>query len=63
MIVGEIGALAAGAFAVELGRLARRSPGPGHPEQRLASRGLALGAVVLALVLVPNLVGGLWTIR
>ena len=59
VIVGEVGALAAGALGVGLGVAARRSSDPGQPERRLASRGLALGAVVLALVIVPNIVGSL----
>jgi hypothetical protein len=54
--------LAADALAVGLGVAARRSSGQGHPEHRLASRGLVMGAVVLALVLVPNLVGRLLTV-
>lgn len=61
VVVGEVGALAAGALAVGLGVAARRSSGPAHSEHRLASCGLAIGAVVLALVLVPNIVGSLLT--
>ena len=63
VVVGEVGALAAGALAVGLGVVARRRSGPGHPAHGLASRALAIGAVVLALVLVPNLAGSFLTAR
>ena len=57
VVAGEIGALAAGTLAVGLGLVARRRSVPGEPERRRATRGLALGAVVLTLVVVPNIVG------
>jgi hypothetical protein len=63
VVLGEIGALAAGALAVGLGVAARRRSGPGQSEHRLASRGLAMGGVVLGLVLVPNIVSNLLTAR
>ena len=59
VVVGEVGAVAAGALAVGLGVAARWRYGPGHPARGRASRALALGAAVLVLVLVPNLIAHL----
>lgn len=59
-LVSEVGALLAAIVAIFLGRLARQRAQPGIiAEHRLASRGLALGVGLLALIVVPNLVGGL----
>jgi len=57
VIAGEVGAFAAGALGVGLGITAKRRSEPGSPEHRLASRGLTLGALVLALILIPNILG------
>ena len=51
-----------GAHAVGPDVAAPRCSGQGLPEHRLASRSLAMGVVVLALVLVPILVRRLLTV-
>ena|SRR5688572_21464739 len=61
VVVAEIGALAAGSSAIALGIRARRRSAPGHPDYSVATRGLVLGAVVLVLVVVPNVVGAFVT--
>ncbi len=61
VVVGEVGALAAGSLGVGLGTIARKRSRPGTPDHRRATRALLVGAAVLAMVLVPNIVGRLWT--
>jgi hypothetical protein len=62
VVVGEIGALAAGALGVGLGITARMRFRSGTPDHRRATRGLLLGAIVLGLVLVPNIAAGNWSL-
>jgi hypothetical protein len=62
-LVGEVGALLAGIATVGLGRIARQHSQTGTTEHRLASRGLAIGVLLLVLIVVPNIVGGLWLAR
>jgi len=52
--VGELGALAA--VAVRLGFLARLRSASGTIDHRSGTRGLVLGIIVLAFVVVPNVV-------
>jgi len=63
VIVSELGALAAGASAVALGLAARRYCPRGTVDRQMASRGSIIGAIVLLLVLVPNIVGNLLASR
>lgn len=57
VVVGEGGALLAAAAAIGLGWRARQASAGGTPAHRLASRGVALGILLLVLVTVPNLAG------
>lgn len=63
VVVGEVGAFVAGILGIGLGIAARRASEPGTRERRRASRALAIGALVLALVVVPNVVGAFLTVR
>ena len=63
VVGGEVGAVAAGVLGVGFGITARRGSPAGTREHRQATRGLLIGALVLALVLVPNILGSLWTAR
>jgi hypothetical protein len=55
--VSEVGGLLVGLVSVGSGFLARRRSQAGSPERRWASRGLAMGAVVLVLIVGFNLLG------
>lgn len=61
VIVGEVGALLAGTFALIVGLTLRRRFQDGSSGCRSAARARMLGAVLLFLVVVPNLVGAFWT--
>jgi len=59
VVVGEVGAFAAGALGVGLGFTARKRSAPGSREHRLASRSVTVASVVRTLVLIPNVLGRL----
>ena len=63
VVGGEVGAFAAAALGVGLGVAARRHSRPGSTEHRLASRGLWVGALVMSLILIPNVLGRFLTAR
>ena len=57
VMVSEVGGLLVGLLGVGSGFLARRRSRVGSLERRWASRGLAMGAVVLVLIVGFNLLG------
>ncbi len=63
IIGGELGALGAGILSIIFGIAARRRFRSGTGQHRLASRGVAMGVVVLLLVIVPNIVGSVLLTR
>ena len=62
-LVGEAGALLAGIASIGLSSRARKLSQTGSSEHGLASRGLAIGVLLLVLIVVPNMVGALLLAR
>ncbi len=60
ILAGEAGALLAAFLALGLGIVARRRARVGVAHRRRASRGLALGAIVLVLVVGLNILGAVF---
>ncbi len=58
-LVGELGALLAAVPTVALSRFARNRSQPGTAEHRLGSRAFTMGLALLALIVIPNIVGAL----
>lgn len=55
--LGEVGAVLAAIAGIVLGARARRSSWPASSAHRTSARALALNGLVIALVIVPNVLG------
>lgn len=58
-LTGEVGALLAGITSIGLSSIVRKVSQKQSAEHRLASRGLAMGVLLLVVIVVPNIVGAL----
>src|SRR5687768_9471922 len=61
IVVGEVGALLAAIAAISLSLAVRRHFHDATAERRKATHALLLGTLLLSLVILPNVIGILWS--